>query len=286
MNSRQTSENRQSNKSAYLVAGLMSGLVDTFFHPFDTAAKILQNNDGIPRTYAEKYRVLYPNVTSSLWKGYRIALLHKLTHRSLMFGSTPHLESAINQVVGDKINQPAKQFLVGSSMGLVSLGLLPLDRAKVLIQLGSTKSVLEIMYEERLKMLNGASITLARDTLNLSILFGVSALVKSVVFNQNNQQTTPQQNFTASFIASMVAVVGTNSLDCAKTRIQNAQKQLPIRDAFYALAKEGPMFLFKGVTPRLLQYVPRLTIGKTIVDTMPPIISDWMNRGKTSPGSL
>lgn len=270
---------------SYLVAGWISGLFDSTLHPLDTIAKRFQQHGSIPKSYPERFSVIFPNnVTgfrafTSLYAGYVPSVLHKFTIRGIIFGSQPYLENfvktnfgtQIEARVGKKHSTIFQHFIVGAGLGAIEGGFLPVDKLKIKKQLGSTETMLSILKKEKWQMYNGLTITAIRNIQGLSTLFGVTEFVKKTFFHQEPELTW-KHNLCASFIASIATIIVTNPADCLKTRLQNSDGRGRIRDAAKVLMKEGPKCLVKGITPRLVNLGPRFMVGKTIVDTLTPKI--------------
>jgi len=88
-----------------------------------------------------------------------------------------------------------------------------------------------------------------------SQLFGASAWTKEYVLNvQDYSKATWTQNFIASISGAVASITVAAPLDTIKTRIQNANFEHKVSGVTVVkdmLKHEGPMALFKGLTPKV-----------------------------------
>ena len=98
------------------------------------------------------------------------------------------------------------------------------------------------------------------DRWSLCQLFGASAVTKDYLFGITDySKATWGQNFVASIAGAVASITVAAPLDTIKTRIQNANFEskvsgmMVMRELF---RNEGPMALFKGLTPKVSAPVP------------------------------
>ena len=90
-------------------------------------------------------------------------------------------------------------------------------------------------------------------------LFGASAVTKDYVLGVTDySKATWTQNFIASVSGAVASITVAAPLDVIKTRIQNANFEHNVSG--FAVVKdllkhEGPLALFKGLTPKVGRYL-------------------------------
>lgn len=86
-------------------------------------------------------------------------------------------------------------------------------------------------------------------------LFGASAVTKDYLFGITDyHKATWGQNFVASIAGAVASISVAAPLDTIKTRIQNANFESKVSGVTVVrelLKNEGPMALFKGLTPKV-----------------------------------
>jgi len=105
---------------------------------------------------------------------------------------------------------------------------------------------------------------------------GSNQAVRFFVFNQikdyataNNYSFGPAQSALAGAIAGAASVAANNPIDVVKTRMQGleASQYKNSLDCFFSiLRKEGPLYFYKGVTPRLARVTGDVAIVFTLYD--------------------
>lgn len=288
--------------SAYLAAAAAASIQTTGTHVLDTAAKRLQNNIKTttpslkPNMFMNNLcSIIWPAKTSSLWDGYKAALTYRVTASTITFGSQPliqrYLEKeygyTIGQFVGEQHKSTTTHVLSGAMFGFVEVAFLPLDKWKVLRQVNNTTPFISLIKQERYNLYAGSFVTCLRNVKSFSTMYGVS--------NITNQYFTPNvhsdlipfyQRVITSGAGAVSAVIVSNPTDVVKTRILAKSSAVKLGEADSALriaikiySQEGVPAFWRGILPRLVSVVPRLTFLKALSEEFAPLISKGLNHG-------
>lgn len=288
-------------RTARVAGSAFAGVVELFgFHPVDTVAKRLMNNQAVVRTPGMSMAATMDGYTrvvlrdayaepsllrkyTSLFPGLSFAAAYKILQRVYKFGGQPFVRDIMTNKLGDRVDAftdgdkaTSKLWLHAASGALVGIGevvLLPLDVLKIKSQNNPEalrgRGLLAILRQESLAGLyKGAGWTAARNAPGSFALFGGSALVKGRVFGlENFNDATLGQNFAASAAGGIASITVASPLDVVKTRLQtrdfgSGESGFQIlRDM---LRKEGVRALFKGFVPKVLVVGPKLVFSFTI----------------------
>ena len=294
MNKKQERHNSDTYKaiSSYLAAASSTIIQTTFTHPLDTVAKRSQNNQWsfVKKSLASPF----PANISWVWAGFPAAVAYRTTACTITLGSQPLIQQyiekeygfPISQFTGDKYRIAATQALSGAMFGMIEVGFLPLDRWKILRQVGNAMPFYKLLKQEKSHLYFGASITCLRNLTCYPILFGVSNLSEQYFSDTSQTQTiTLFQRTLSSGIGAVASIVASNPADTIKTRMQaqsHAAISLPdsaIKTAIKIYEENGVTGFSRGVWPRLFSTVPRITFLKTLHAELTPLINEALHQG-------
>lgn len=299
------SENVAAIRLARFAGSATAGVVETIgFHPIDTVVKRLMSHAGVGQNRGVSFAATldgysrialrdaygdpsFVNRYMSLFTGVSFAAGYKVLKRVCTFGGQPFVRDALTARYGDYAKmvcggdeRNAKvliQAAAGSIVGVGEIVLLPLDVMKIKCQNNPTalrgRGLLEVLQTERISRLySGAGWTAARNAPGSFTLFGVSALVKSKVFELNNlNDATFGQNLVASAVGGVASITIGSPFDVVKTRVQT--RDFASRESGFVILRnllrdEGATALFKGFWPKLFIVGPKLIFSFTIAQHM------------------
>ncbi|VDB83323.1 unnamed protein product [Peniophora sp. CBMAI 1063] len=277
-----------------------SGIAELLiFHPVDTIAKRLMSNKakvgdvGLSTViFREHAGAPLGRRLLSLFPGLGYAAGYKVTQRIYKFGGQPYFNDVISRnyktsftnTFGERKGKLMMQATAGSLTGIGEVALLPLDVLKIKRQVNPEafrgRGVLRIFMEEGTGLYRGWGWTMARNAPGSFALFGASAFTKDYVLGiQDYSKATWTQNFIASIAGAVASITVAAPLDVVKTRIQNANFETKtsgvtvIKDL---LRDEGPVALFKGLTPKILVVGPKLVFSYTIAQSLIPAFAKYV----------
>ncbi|PVU99890.1 hypothetical protein BB559_000312 [Furculomyces boomerangus] len=280
------------------------------FHPVDTIAKRLMNNTskiyspdkGISAGLSNLRQVIFRDAASkgigsrflSLFPGMGYAAGYKILQRIYKFGGQPVVRDFLtvrfgtdfSRAFGERNGKAILHATAGSMIGIGEVVLLPLDVLKIKRQTNPEafrgRGVFKIFAEEGRNLYRGAGWTVARNAPGSFALFGGSAFVKEFGFNLTDyNKATYFQNFMASIGGAVASLTVSAPLDVIKTRIQ--AKSFENKDSGFSILKsliknEGPLALFKGLTPKILVVGPKLIFSFTIAQILIPEFDKLLSR--------
>ncbi len=286
--------------SAYLAAGSAAFIQTTGTHPLDTAAKIFQNLENVKDVLPEvknpikkAYSILYSKPSTSLWNGYQAAVIYRVVASTATFGSQKQIQehlgreygAGISQVTGKKFQSTATHALAGFVFAPIEVLFLPLDRWKVLRQVGNMTPIVTLIQNEGRYLYAGAAVTCVRNCTSFPVMFGVSDWCQHY-FPQT--ETVPfSQRLISSCAGAVAAVVISNPTDVVKTRMQTPSYASPSSKPRSAMnlaveisKNEGMRGFRSGIVPRLCSIVPRLTFLKAMTDQLTPVINNCLGQAE------
>ncbi|EGF76683.1 hypothetical protein BATDEDRAFT_18033 [Batrachochytrium dendrobatidis JAM81] len=296
------SSSSKESGTARLLGAATSGILELLgFHPIDTVAKRLMNNQTkavgqhtFPERMAELNKVIFKDAASkgtfkkylSLFPGLGFAAGYKIMQRIYKFGGQPYVNEYLNNnhkksfqsAFGDAHAKTIIHATAGSMIGIGEIVLLPLDALKIKMQTNagsySGQSVVQIIRQEGWGLYRGATWTAARNAPGSFALFGGSAIVKEYLFKlEDYNKATFLQNFVASISGAMASITISAPLDVIKTRIQAktaSQAQGGWTIVKEMAMKEGFGSFFKGLTPKILVVGPKLIFSFTVAQQLIP----------------
>jgi len=269
------------------------------FHPVDTIAKRLMSNKVKVSTVGLSTVIFREHASStlgrrmlSLFPGLGYAAGYKITQRIYKFGGQPYFNdvlrrnyrSGFTNTFGERKGKLMMQATAGSLTGIGEVLLLPLDVLKIKRQVNPEafrgRGVLRIFREEGTGLYRGWGWTMARNAPGSFALFGASAFTKDYVLGiEDYAAATWGQNFVASVAGAVASITVAAPLDVVKTRIQNANfetKTSGFTVVRELLREEGPLALFKGLTPKILVVGPKLVFSYTIAQSLIPWFANYV----------
>ncbi|KAF9024220.1 mitochondrial carrier protein [Hymenopellis radicata] len=280
---------KDSNTARILGSGT-SGIAELLiFHPVDTIAKRLRatrrrcvSQVGITQIiFREHAGASVAKKAMSLFPGLGYAAGYKVSQRVYKFGGQPwfndlithHYGTQFRNTFGDRKGKLMMQATAGSLTGIGEVVLLPLDAFR-------GRGILRIVMDERGALYRGWGWTMARNAPGSFSLFGASAFTKDYVLGiKDYSQATWGQNFIASIAGAVASITVAAPLDVIKTRIQNAnfESKTSGMTVFKDLIKnEGPLALFKGLTPKILVVGPKLVFSYTLAQSLIPLFANYV----------
>lgn len=148
--------------------------------------------------------------------------------------------------------------------------LLPLDILKIRNQLFPEKyanrSVLDVLRAEGSSMYNGTGVTMVRNGLGSTALFGANQLTKQYIQGGGERQATLPEIFASSTIASVSSLLVSSPFDVLKVRVQaDPDGKLRARRVFTQIMQtEGPGAFWKGMGPKICVVGPKLIFSFTV----------------------
>ncbi|KAH6569952.1 hypothetical protein BASA62_004548 [Batrachochytrium salamandrivorans] len=243
------SSSKNESGTARILGAATSGILELLgFHPIDTIAKRLMNNQSklaaghsFSEKTAEINRVIFKDAAGkggftkyiSLFPGLKFAAGYKILQRIYKFGGQPYVNEYLNKnhkttfqsTFGEAHSKTMMHAMAGSLVGIGEIVLLPLDALKIKMQTNagtySGQSVLQIVRQEGWGLYRGATWTAARNAPGSFALFGGSAIAKEYLFKlEDYSKATFFQNFVASISGAVASITISAPLDVIKTRIQ------------------------------------------------------------------
>jgi len=268
-----------SKLQARVVATGAAGVMELMlFHPVDTVAKRLMNNqlelkgnfssiifqDKAQASALQKYGSLFPGI------GY--GALYKVSQRIYKFGGQPYVkEYAVKTLQPTtKTGKTLCDGFAGMLMGMGEVALLPLDVMKIKAQTNAefrNMGVASIVRQEGLNLYAGWQWTMARNAPGSFALFGGNAIVKEFVFGlEDHRSATFFQTALSSAFGSICSILVACPLDVVKTRIQSGSygDVGGIKIIQNIIKDEGAGAFFKGAVPKVSTVGPKLIFSFTV----------------------
>lgn len=150
--------------------------------------------------------------------------------------------------------------------------LLPLDILKIRNQLFpekyASRSLFDVLRSEGSSMYNGTCVTMVRNGLGSTALFGANQITKQYLQGEGNgdRQATLWEIVASSTIASVSSLLVSSPFDVLKVRVQaDPDGTLRARHVFSQIMKtEGAGAFWKGMGPKLTVIGPKLIFSFTI----------------------
>jgi len=267
------------------------------FHPVDTIAKRLMSNKA---KVSSLNSIIFRDAASaplskkllSLFPGLGYAAGYKISQRIYKFGGQPWFNDLIKKnykdnftnTFGERNGKLMIQATAGSLTGIGEVVLLPLDALKIKRQVNPEafrgRGVLRIFLEEGTTLYRGWGWTMARNAPGSFALFGASAVTKDYILGVSDpSNATWTQNFIASVSGAVASITVAAPLDVIKTRIQNANFEHKVSGFTVMkdlLKYEGPLALFKGLTPKILVVGPKLVFSYTVAQSLIPFFGKYV----------
>ncbi|TPX42302.1 hypothetical protein SeMB42_g00931 [Synchytrium endobioticum] len=292
-----------------------AGLLELLgFHPVDTVAKRLMNNQtkvfggGVPfnASMVALNKIVFRDAADkgvltkwgALFPGLGWAAGYKILQRIYKFGGQPYVNDYLNthhkkqfdSLFGAGTGKTMMHATAGSLVGIGEIILLPLDTLKIKMQTNPQsiqgKGIFQILTQEGLGLYRGATWTAARNAPGSFALFGGSAVTKEYLFRLDDySKATWSQNFVASIAGAVASITVSAPLDVIKTRIQakaSAEAETGVAIVSKMIAKEGFGAFFKGLTPKTLVVGPKLIFSFTVAQTLIPIVGQFLDKESPS----
>ncbi|KDQ54850.1 hypothetical protein JAAARDRAFT_181524 [Jaapia argillacea MUCL 33604] len=277
-----------------------SGIAELLiFHPVDTIAKRLMSNKAKLGSASLSTVIFRDQATAtlgrrmmSLFPGLGYAAGYKVAQRVYKFGGQPwfndlitrHYKTEFTNTFGERKGKMMMQATAGSLTGIGEVVLLPLDALKIKRQVNPEafrgRGAIRIFMEEGTTLYRGWGWTMARNAPGSFSLFGASAVTKEYVLGVTDySKATWTQNFIASVAGAVASITVAAPLDTVKTRIQNANFENKVSGVTVIkdlLKNEGPLALFKGLTPKILVVGPKLVFSYTLAQSLIPLFANYV----------
>eukprot|EP00842_Homolaphlyctis_polyrhiza_P001843 jgi/Hompol1/265/HPOL_005270-RA len=310
-----SNSSRKESGTARFLGAATSGILELLgFHPIDTVAKRLMNNQskifgtGEPfsKSMGSLNKVIFKDAASkgtlskylSLFPGLGFAAGYKIAQRVYKFGGQPYVNDYLNKnhkksfqsIFGDRHAKTIMHATAGSLIGIGEIILLPLDALKIKMQTNAKnfegQSALQIIRQEGFGLYRGATWTAARNAPGSFALFGGSAITKEYFFKlEDYSKATFFQNFVASICGAIASITISAPLDVIKTRIQArsaAQAESGWAIVSKMVANEGFGSFFKGLTPKILVVGPKLIFSFTVAQQLIPYFDNLFKAAATA----
>ncbi|KAJ3487057.1 hypothetical protein NLI96_g3803 [Meripilus lineatus] len=286
--------------TARILGSGTSGVAELLvFHPVDTIAKRLMSNKAKVSSSSLSTIIFREHAAAplakrllSLFPGLGYAAGYKVTQRIYKYGGQPffndvlskHYKTQFSNTFGERKGKLMMQATAGSLTGIGEVVLLPLDVLKIKRQVNPEafrgRGVIRIFMEEGTALYRGWGWTMARNAPGSFALFGGSAVAKDYLFGITDySKATWGQNFVASVAGAVASISVAAPLDTIKTRIQNANFESKVSGMTVVkdlLKNEGPMALFKGLTPKILVVGPKLVFSYTLAQSLIPMFANYV----------
>ena len=257
----------ETNSSAHIKSTLAAGALEVlFFHPSDTVQKRLMKN---PKPIYDFNKVFNENMRNafnvaftdpktnrfSVYPGLAWASGYKLLQRGYKFGGQPILEKRLQENYFGNANKFWAAGTSGAIMGAGEVIFLPLDIFKIRNQTGSTDSGISF---------RGLPVTMLRNIIGSSALFGVPVLVQNVYFKGEKLNRT--QKISTQALGAIASLILSNPLDVIKTRLQANANSAGAFATAVSIAQNNPSQFFKSLAPKLLTQGLKLTFFMAVKD--------------------
>mmetsp|Transcript_69620 Transcript_69620/g.115658 ORF Transcript_69620/g.115658 Transcript_69620/m.115658 type:complete len:314 (-) Transcript_69620:234-1175(-) len=186
-------------------------------------------------------------------------------------------------------NPQLQNFLAGGTAGIVSrTAVAPLERVKILFQVQALSAQgkplrhtsiwhsLTAMYrvEGALGMWKGNGANCIRVFPSSAIQFSCYAEIKRILFGED--ELTPEKRLVAGALAGVVAQTATYPLDFIRARMTTDMAGQYSSGTWAALGQvvraEGPLALWRGITPSIVGAAPYVGIDFAVYDTLRPLV--------------
>ena len=261
---------KKSSVKAKIVGSTVAGVSEIcIFHPIDTVAKRLMNNKiKIQSTEMFKSVALNNSGVSKLYAGISAGFLYKVSQRTYKYGGQSYLNDSLQK--NYNASKLVSQSLSGCMIGMGEVFLLPLDILKIRTQLFPEKyagrSFINILRAEGSSMYNGTAVTMLRNGLGSTALFGANQLTKSYLLKGEERQATLGEIVITSTVASVSSLLVSSPFDVMKVRVQaDPEGVTRARHVFGdIMSKEGAGAFWKGMGPKLMVVGPKLIFSFTV----------------------
>jgi hypothetical protein len=290
------------NMAQFTCAAIAGTISQSIFYPTSTALTRIQVHTSPIRTFDDGMNVIFRDVRgkgflscwSSLYYGFLSAGSYKILTRSVKYGGQP---SAARQLehwcgpqardyLGEKQSKALLEALAGGCIGISEVILFHwLDTIRIKRQSGDHTSFWKHLNDP-VKLYNGSVITMTRNFVSFSVLFGVSSMLMSMMGLGSAREANLGQRFSSASVAAGVSVLATNPLDVTKTRIQSAANRVSALSMFRQIvSNEGVLALYKGVTLKILSALPKkalpLALSGYLLDLWEKRQADQPQKSKT-----
>eukprot|EP00939_MAST-03C_sp_MAST-3C-sp1_P002438 g2438.t1 len=287
-----TGNGKKTSVMAKICGSSVAGISEIcLFHPIDTVAKRLMNNKTKLRSVAEfRHTVLGGHSALRLYSGLTAGFLYKVSQRTYKYGGQAYLNETFRNNYG--LTKLASQSLSGCLIGMGEVFLLPLDILKIRKQLFpekyASRSMFEIMRNEGASMYNGTCVTMLRNGLGSTALFGANQLTRQYLLGIEDRRATLPEICLTSTVASLASLFVSSPFDVVKVRVQaDPDGNLRARNVMPAIIRnEGMGALFKGMGPKVMVIGPKLVFSFTIAQYVISRFDDALSarKNETNPG--
>lgn len=295
-----TDKTKLHHKFDSILAAGIAGLMETFlFYPGDTAAKRIQKKIGTIYQPGASYRSEFaktifdnPPVNASffskwrsLYAGLSWGFLYKFCQRSYKFGCQPLVQKQLEDNYATDFQQTfganSKTMLHAAAGGIIGVGevaLLPIDVIKIKCQTNNatyqSMGTLDILRAENI--FKGISITMLRNMIGSSVLFGVPYVIRSFVFNlEADQKPTVYQHSASSVVSAIASIWVTAPIDVVKTRLQaSREEKSALTIACNMFRTESVFAFFKSTGTKILMQAPKLAFAITTAQVLTDKLSE------------
>jgi len=257
------------------------------FHPVDTVAKRLMNNKTKVRSLLDVRKTILGEATSirHLYSGISAGFFYKVSQRTYKYGGQAFLNEKFRSELG--MSKLASQSLSGCLIGMGEVFLLPLDILKIRRQLFPEKyakrSFFDIMRTERTSLYNGTCVTMLRNGLGSTALFGANQITRQYLLGIENRSATVPEICATSTVASLSSLFVSSPFDVVKVRVQ--ADPLGNTRARHVMAEiirnEGVGALFKGMVPKCLVIGPKLIFSFTVAQVVISRFDEYLKGTQT-----
>jgi len=277
---------KKSSVKAKIVGSTVAGVSEIcIFHPIDTVAKRLMNNK-VQITNAQMFRSVALNNSgiSKLYAGISAGFMYKVSQRTYKYGGQSYLNDLLQKDFN--ASKLVSQSLSGCMIGMGEVFLLPLDILKIRTQLFPEKyagrSLFSILRAEGSSMYNGTAVTMLRNGLGSTALFGANQLTRNFLLKGEERQATLSEIVITSTVASVSSLVVSSPFDVMKVRVQaDPEGGTRARHVFGEIMKhEGAGAFWKGMGPKIMVVGPKLIFSFTIAQYVISRFDDYFSNQK------
>lgn len=286
-----TGNGKKTSVMAKICGSSVAGISEIcLFHPIDTVAKRLMNNKTKVRSLAEfRQTALSGQSALRLYSGITAGFMYKVSQRTYKYGGQAYLNETFRNKYG--LSKLMSQSLSGCMIGMGEVFLLPLDILKIRKQLFpekyASRSMFDILRSEGSSMYNGTCVTMLRNGLGSTALFGANQFTRQYLLGIEDRRATLPEICMTSTVASLASLFVSSPFDVVKVRVQaDPDGKLRARNVMPEIIRtEGVGALFKGMGPKVMVIGPKLVFSFTIAQYVISRFDEALNARKNQGNS-
>ncbi|MFZ2314590.1 MAG: MC/SLC25 family protein [Gammaproteobacteria bacterium] len=262
-------------------AGIASLLEHAGIHWLDTWLRRIQNSKQPITNWEQRKKVGFDKayqrgiipVVRSLHNGFWISALYKVFARMIVFGGQQPAANVLHQQLQPTTPQGVVlvNAVAGGTVSAMQVVLTPLDAIKIKKQNGDSRSIKNMLQEDKTKLFKGALPTMLRNVPGAFTQFAVWKAASIYLDDQMPSENTYfARHCTASILGALAAVLVTNPQDVIKTMIQTHNSEMSnvdvMKEAYRTLGIHG--LFTRGLGMRSLGSGPKFALPLIVTGLM------------------